>query len=130
MIRYRLEDLGEQRGRTYLHHILRPDEDPEFHDHPWGFDVYLLINGYEEERVIFWEDGPNTVNATHRHEGAHYHIYAHCFHRIASLPKGPVRSVIRTGPKEKSWSFLNHLTDVRTPWREFVAAKEGLAVLP
>ncbi len=32
----------------YLHHIARPDEDPDPHDHPWNFLSVLLRGGYTE----------------------------------------------------------------------------------
>jgi hypothetical protein len=33
----------------YLHHIPRPDEDRDPHDHPWSFVSVLLRGGYDEE---------------------------------------------------------------------------------
>lgn len=34
--------------RLYLHILGRPDEDREFHDHPWGFTTLVLWGGYTE----------------------------------------------------------------------------------
>lgn len=31
-----------------LHHILRSDEDPDLHDHPWNFVSLVLWSGYDE----------------------------------------------------------------------------------
>lgn len=34
--------------KIFLHHILRSDEDPERHDHPWHFVSLILRGGYYE----------------------------------------------------------------------------------
>lgn len=33
---------------VFLHHILRSDEDPDLHDHPWNFVSLILWGGYLE----------------------------------------------------------------------------------
>jgi len=35
MSRYRVVDIGKERGRIYLNHFHRGDEDAELHNHPW-----------------------------------------------------------------------------------------------
>lgn len=46
MVRYKLLRLPF--FKVYLHHILRSDEDPELHDHPWNFVSLILWKGYVE----------------------------------------------------------------------------------
>jgi len=48
--------------KIFLHHILRSDEDPELHDHPWNFVSLILWSGYIEHlpgdvvrRVRAWD---------------------------------------------------------------------------
>lgn len=38
-----------ERFRVFLHEILRSDEDPYMHTHPWDFTTVLLSGGYIEE---------------------------------------------------------------------------------
>ena len=50
-IRYTLLDLGEGRGRVYLHQWLRGDPDPRLHNHPWNALSIMLAGQYREERL-------------------------------------------------------------------------------
>ena len=38
---------------VYLHHIHRPDSDPDPHDHPWAFASLVLTGSYRE---LVWPD--------------------------------------------------------------------------
>ncbi len=130
MVRYFLEDRGNgaDGGRTYLHEIRRADEDPEYHDHPWDFDQYGLVGRYIENRFIRRNESSVVSESDVRADGGTYRIDSSTFHRVATLIEGPAWTVIRTGPKKKSWSFLNAKTGKTTPWREFIKGK-GLEVV-
>lgn len=120
--------MGTTNGRTYLHEFHRPDEDEEFHDHPWPFDAYILIGGYDEQRFVGFSESGHKIKIHERCAGDFYHIKANTFHRISALHTVPTWTVVRTGPKEKSWSFLNAGTGKLTPWREFIRGK-GVGVV-
>ena len=55
--------------RYYLHIFFRPDEDRDFHDHPWGFKTTVLFGGYDETSHVmtpsetFNSDGLLSKNA-------------------------------------------------------------------
>ncbi len=112
-----------------LHHILRPDEDPEFHDHPWGnrhdpadhpSRSLLLVGGYEEQRLIRKRF---VLHRSYR-AGDINTIYGHDLHRIHRLfDERGVWTLFWTGWKYKSWGFVNKDTGDRTPWRDFVRSK-------
>lgn len=36
-------------GDLYLHNIIRSDDDPDPHDHPWGFTGFIISGGYLDE---------------------------------------------------------------------------------
>lgn len=42
-----------------LHNIRRSDDDPDPHDHPWGFVSIILRNGYQDEAYKFVSTCPN-----------------------------------------------------------------------
>lgn len=42
--------------RSFLHNILRSDDDRWPHDHPWKFRTFCLWNGYSEEIVKVYKD--------------------------------------------------------------------------
>jgi hypothetical protein len=44
----RLRIVGTPQFSLYLHHIHRPDEEPDPHDHPWWFASLVLAGWYEE----------------------------------------------------------------------------------
>ncbi len=143
--RWIVHDFPEEKAQIRLHHIIRPDEDEELHNHPWGdphrlynrrgeyrrldgearaSKALILFGGYEEERRIgsnkIWYIGrcrysPGDTNV----------LYSDDFHRIDKLlhPLG-TWSLFWTAPKTQSWQFWNRVTDVYTPWRTFIEEKE------
>lgn len=119
--RYMLDDGPS--GRTYLHQFHRPDEDREYHDHPWPFTAFIIVGSYVETRVKE-ESTSITSLSEERSAGTSYTITASEWHRIESLCNGdPVWTLVRTGPKEKSWSFFDSTSGRKTPWREFIRLK-------
>lgn len=41
-------------GDVYLHNIIRSDDDPDPHNHPWGFLGFVISGGYVDEQYT-WE---------------------------------------------------------------------------
>jgi hypothetical protein len=59
--------------RIFLHHILRSDEDPDLHDHPWKFVSLVLWRGYVEvlpgdvvRRIRAWNVVRHEARDAHR----------------------------------------------------------------
>ena len=50
----------------YLHHIHRPDREPDPHDHPWWFASLVLTGWYEEE---LWHDKHQPLRMIRRERG-------------------------------------------------------------
>jgi hypothetical protein len=129
LTRYMLHDGSA--GRTYLHQFHRPDEDREYHDHPWAFTAYVLVGSYTEARLVerleLVEGRTAPVLAPNlqvRFAGTSYTIGASEWHRIESLcGQSSVWTIVQTGPKEKSWGFFDPNTGRKTPWREFLRMK-------
>lgn len=137
--RWVIHDFPEDRSQLRLHHIVRPDEDEELHDHPWGDKrcrqastdhpwprasaALILFGGYEEERrqgnaknwrIVRRRYMPGDLNV----------LYSDDFHRIDRLFNDLGSwSIFWTGPKTKSWQFWNRITNIYTPWRAFNDAK-------
>lgn len=40
-------------GNIYLHEIMRSDDDPDPHDHPWDFTSIILRGGYRDEQWVW-----------------------------------------------------------------------------
>jgi hypothetical protein len=101
-----------------LHWILRPDPQPDLHDHPNAFLSIVLSGSYEEEvpkgpsqegvglvRVKWW----NFKTSTDKH-------------RIVSL-QPPLLTLVFAGSVTRDWGFHAPLGWV--PWREYVARRRG-----
>jgi hypothetical protein len=50
---FRSKWFGLNFGDVYLHHIVRSDDDPDPHDHPWGFTGLILKGGYTDHRYTW-----------------------------------------------------------------------------
>lgn len=117
-----------------LHYFVRPDEDLELHDHPWGDPnkpndpneqsvSLILLGGYDEERL----EGTTIARRIYRRGDLNY-IHSTTFHRIDRLHHDfGCWTLFRTAKYYKSWGFWDRNTDVYTPSREFIAAK-GLSL--
>lgn len=98
---------------SYVHRILRADEDPLPHSHPWEWAVSLVLRGgYVEQRparyggTAFYSRVAGTV---HEFDGE-------TFHKITDVI-GDCWTLFVTGPKIASWGFLDEQRGV-IPWRE------------
>lgn len=101
--------------RLVLHKFLKSDIDG-LHDHPWGFENYVITGGYWEHtrEGKFWR-GPG-------YQGKYPANY---FHRIELDPQttDEVWTAVLMGPKEKDWGFLNESNDW-VQWEEFLNLKK------
>lgn len=90
-----------------LHHIVRPDGDRVPHDHPSPFRTFCLRGFYEHEVHAV---GDIEVNA-----GDTYVMARGMFHRIFSVPKDGVWTLVIFGKRSVAWGFLvdGHKVDYR-----------------
>lgn len=112
MCRYKLFRCPGLKFKVFLHHILRSDDDPEMHDHPWHFVSIVLWRGYLE--VL--PDCARRIRAgsvvRHRAEDSHRLI----------LDRPAWTLVFVTG-KKRVWGF--HGKDGFMPYPEFFDRKYG-----
>lgn len=87
--------------KIFLHHILRSDEDPELHDHPWNFVSLILWEGYHE--VLPWRIAdvtPRRLRAgdivRHRATDAHRLILDR-----------PAWTLVGVTGKKRAWGFYS-----------------------
>lgn len=78
---------------VYLHKILRDDDCPELHRHPW-WNISILLRGSYRE---FTADRPPKL----WREGSIIFRRAAMRHRL-EVVRGPVWTVFVTGPKQRS----------------------------
>jgi len=103
---------------VYLHHIHRPDREPDPHDHPWWFASLVLTGGYQEK---VWPDKRDpAVSAWRiRKRWSLRSIDRNAAHIIKSTA-GPLWTLVLTGPKRGDWGFWTN--GLFTNWREYVYA--------
>lgn len=104
----------------YLHHIHRPDVDPELHNHPWSYAFALLLRGgYVEERRVVAEGTAEVVDLV-RLPGAVVALEANTFHRISRLhdPENGSWSLFVAGPRVQAWGFWNRETGCYSAFTE------------
>lgn len=98
LTRYIIE-FGERRSSIRLHIFTGPDHDPCFHDHPWWFVTFVLWGGYVERFAgKFGEQRECKV----RWFGFRPRMFRH---RITTLLRKTVVTLIITGPIEREWGF-------------------------
>ncbi len=112
-----------------LHHIMRPDEDRNPHDHPWHFRTIILRGWYDEVRplvysdpwsrkaryvgllgMLFWETRHTEGHTSTRKFGE--------YHRISEVSEGGVWTMFITGKYRGTWGFL--VDGVKVPWRKYL----------
>lgn len=108
---------------VYLHHIHRPDQDRDPHDHPWPFASLVLSGGYEES---VWPDkrDPGTVAVRRRPRFSLWWLGRGAAHMITRVD-GSLWTLVVTGPKRGDWGFWAGGGFV--PWREYLGGDIGSA---
>lgn len=109
---------------VYLHRIVRPDDDPDPHDHPWGFwMVRILEGGYWEQidpdpRSTF----PRWVALYYDRRPGSWKINGRHLHRISGFLDGVEESwsLVIAGPQVREWGFVDRLTGCWVQWRKYI----------
>lgn len=99
-------------ARIVIHNFLQSDVDG-LHDHPWGFQTYILAGGYWEvtKEGRTWRGVGDTVTAN-----------ANYFHRVEldhEKAGGPTWTLFMMGQQEKDWGFLDK-NDQWVQWEEYL----------
>lgn len=118
MIRYYLKNFRPF-GRIVMHNVLRSDIDG-LHDHPWGFQNFIIRGGYWEtnREGRFWR--PTGFSAV---RDSNY------FHRLEIDPEkagDETWTLFMMGPKEKDWGFLDE-EENWIQWEEYLARRKKAA---
>lgn len=102
---------------VYLHHIYRPDKDPDPHDHPWAFWSLVLCGSYREK---VWPDkaNPGSYRFRVRNRWSWARTGRDAAHIITRISR-PLWTLVITGPRRSDWGFWENGEFV--PWREYVA---------
>jgi len=103
----------ESGNAVLLHWILKPDDCPLLHNHPWQFATFILAGGYVEEFKPTFIAHPS-VALTHSPNDCAIRTLNN-FHRIASHRDGDgdpftglggTWTLVTTGHRLQRWSFL------------------------
>lgn len=87
-----------------IHHILTEDPDDGcVHDHPWSFLSLILRGWYRELRV-----GSAAFPCVgRRNEHSIAFRRAESLHRIVEVSPGGAWTLVMTGPKRRSWGYVD-----------------------
>ncbi|MCS4509169.1 hypothetical protein [Xylophilus ampelinus] len=119
-----------------VHHIMRPDQDRDLHDHPWNARTVVLHGWYTEERpwgdlsdrramaVDGLSDDPDGVlrGLFHRRAGHTGRLLFAQYHRISQVSPGGVWTLFFTWRPRGEWGFL--VNGKKVPWKTYLAERE------
>jgi hypothetical protein len=108
---------------VFLHHIHRPDRDPDPHDHPWAFWSLVLAGDYLE---LVYPDkrDPYVSRIRHRPRFSLRRLDRGAAHIITRIT-GPLWTLVVTGRSHgsESWGFWPDGRGVQ--WRVYIRANGG-----
>ncbi|CAH0234944.1 hypothetical protein SRABI130_02841 [Pseudomonas sp. Bi130] len=119
-----------------IHHIMRPDEDRDLHDHPWNARTIILRGWYREQRLLRADDPAlhQLLMSASEHglpldtafQAAEYidslpgdtaRLQHGEYHRIDTVSPGGVITLFITSKWRGDWGFL--VNGVKVPWRTY-----------
>jgi hypothetical protein len=107
---------------VYLHHFLRSDDDRALHDHPWLFNLSVMLRGAYTEQTI--AAGGVTVDAIRRAGQCKLRL-GPAPHRL-ELHEGQCWTLFVTGPVVRQWGF--HCPRGWVHWKDFTDTRDKGAV--
>ena len=113
---------------VFLHYFHRGDDEPELHNHPWGWSLALVLaGGYVEERRRGAPASGGSVVVRLLTPGMVNVLTGDTFHRVELTdPRRGSWSLFVAGPRTgRGWGFWNRRTGRYLPWREFIDAIRG-----
>ena len=119
-----------------IHHIMRPDEDRDLHDHPWNARTIILRGWYTEQRLLQPDDPAlhlllmkaselrqsfdaafQATEHIDRRPGDTARLNHGEYHRIDQVSPGGVITLFITSKWRGDWGFL--VNGVKVPWRTY-----------
>ncbi len=117
-----------------IHHIMRPDEDRDLHDHPWNARTIILRGWYTEQRMepatpadmlalgcpLVWreeQDDLCKLSIRTRKPGDTARLNHGEYHRIDEVSPGGVYTLFITRKWRGDWGFL--VNGAKVPWRKY-----------
>ena len=116
-----------------IHHIMRPDEDRDLHDHPWNARTIILRGWYTEQRLepastadwlspcrpTLWlqDDEVYKLATKTRAAGDTARLNHGEYHRIDQVSPDGVTTLFITSKWRGDWGFL--VNGVKVPWRTY-----------
>lgn len=148
---FRSKWFGLNWGDLYLHHIVRSDDDPDPHDHPWGFMGWIIAGGYTDQQWYWWKPQvwlESTISIPGRklvgqklHQlkgkrlgpdleevkaGSFIKRKATHIHRVI-VPEGKTAwTLILTEPYGRDWNFITENGPVM--WRKYLGIPDEIDV--
>lgn len=114
----------------YLHKFCKSDDDRALHDHPWIFNVSILLKGeYIEHKFVNYEDECMETYTKNRRQFIPYFRWGDSPHRVELLEDSfttlekPVWTLFMTGFRVRRWGF--YCPKGWKYWRDFVTLREG-----
>lgn len=101
---------------VFLHRIVRPDDDPDPHDHPWLFWIVRILEGG------YWEETEDHPILGRECRPGSWMIHGRHLHRIDAFRGGFSESwsLVIAGPKVREWGFVDRLTGCWTRWQAYI----------
>lgn len=106
----------------YLHHFLKSDDDEALHDHPWLFNVSLILDGKYHEHTI---KAGGVAQVRRRAAGTLAARGGASAHRVEIPPGGFCATLFITGPVVREWGF--HCPKGWVHWKVFKSRKPDYA---
>lgn len=108
---------------TYLHCFKRSDDDRAHHDHPWLFNISIILRGEYTEHVVL---AGGVVRKTIRKAGSFKFRWGASPHRV-ELHAGDCWTLFITGPRIREWGFYC-MERGWVHWKQFTAPADKGAV--
>lgn len=99
---------------VYVHKFLRSDDDRALHDHPWLFNLSILLEGQYDE-LTKWA-------FTRRSAGDWKLRIGPAPHRLELVENQSCWTLFITGPRYRNWGF--YCPERWVPWQEFTSPND------
>lgn len=100
---------------VYLHQFQRSDEDRALHDHPWTFNISIIVKGKYREHI------PRRIKK--RRPFIPIFRIGRAPHRVELIDGKPVWTIFVTGRKVREWGF--YCKQGWKHWKDFVSTRPG-----
>lgn len=90
-----------------IHHIVRPDDDRDLHDHPWAARTIILKGWYYEDRLLgLRPDRSPRLHSILRDAGETASLQFAEYHKITQISGETVWTLFITWKYQGTWGFL------------------------